>query len=303
VEQTWLQMRAKYGEPAHLANCGRRGFMVLAFGKLGGIELGYASDLDLVFLYDAQDDEMSDGAKSISAQQFYLRLAQRIVHLFAARTAAGVLYELDMRLRPSGEAGLLITSMASFANYQREKAWTWEHQTLVRARAIFGDEKMCQQFEALREEILCTPRALETLKEQVHAMRQKMREHQRAPADKSSLQYWLFTLKQGRGGIIDIEFLAQFWVLAFAHKVPKIATWSDNMRILDDLALHEIVDAAQVQSLQSAYLCLRTEIHRVSLLQADPNAGLSEALPPAAESSFKAVFAAVEAVWQQWLGS
>ncbi|MGL5336741.1 MAG: bifunctional [glutamate--ammonia ligase]-adenylyl-L-tyrosine phosphorylase/[glutamate--ammonia-ligase] adenylyltransferase, partial [Enterovibrio sp.] len=222
-------------------------------------------------------------------------------HLFAARTAAGVLYELDMRLRPSGEAGLLITSMASFADYQREKAWTWEHQTLVRARAIFGDDKMCEQFEALREEILCAPRSLETLKEQVHAMRQKMREHQRAPADKGSLQHWLFTLKQGRGGIIDIEFLTQFWVLAFASKVPKIAVWSDNMRILDDLALHKIIDAKQAQRLQEAYLCLRTEIHRISLLQADPHAKLNEDLPCATKAPFAAVFASVEAVWQQWL--
>lgn len=136
VRQAWTMMVQRYGRPSHLTSEHERGFAVLGYGKLGGWELGYSSDLDLVFLHDCPADAVTDGERSIDGRQFYLRLAQRIMHLFSTRTASGILYEVDARLRPSGAAGMLVSTFDAFDDYQRNEAWTWEHQALVRARVV-----------------------------------------------------------------------------------------------------------------------------------------------------------------------
>ncbi|EBW1656596.1 bifunctional [glutamate--ammonia ligase]-adenylyl-L-tyrosine phosphorylase/[glutamate--ammonia-ligase] adenylyltransferase, partial [Salmonella enterica subsp. enterica serovar Typhimurium] len=155
VHQAWSYMVKRYGEPEHLANRDGLGFAVIGYGKLGGWELGYSSDLDLVFLLDCPMNIVTTGAKKIDARQFYLRLAQRIIHLFSTRTSSGVLYEVDARLRPSGESGMLVSTIQAFDEYQKNEAWTWEHQALIRARMIYGDDQLQQMFSRIRHETLC----------------------------------------------------------------------------------------------------------------------------------------------------
>lgn len=173
VQQAWLQMVARYGQPTHLAEREGRGFAVVGYGKLGGWELGYSSDLDLIFLHDCPVDVMTDGEREIDGRQFYLRLAQRIMHLFSTRTSSGILYEVDARLRPSGAAGMLVTSTESFADYQKNEAWTWEHQALVRARVVYGDPQLTSQFDTVRRDIITLPRDGKTLQNEVREMREK----------------------------------------------------------------------------------------------------------------------------------
>ncbi|STW04526.1 glutamate-ammonia-ligase adenylyltransferase [Klebsiella grimontii] len=173
VQQAWLQMVARYGQPTHLHERQGRGFAVVGYGKLGGWELGYSSDLDLVFLHDCPMEVMTDGEREIDGRQFYLRLAQRIMHLFSTRTSSGILYEVDARLRPSGAAGMLVTTADSFADYQQNEAWTWEHQALVRARVVYGDPELQARFDAIRRDILTAPREGEKLQTEVREMREK----------------------------------------------------------------------------------------------------------------------------------
>ena len=153
------------------------GFAVYAYGKLGGIELGYGSDLDLVFIYDAAGQGVTDGPRPIDNTVFYTRLGQRMIHILETRMALGQLYEVDMRLRPSGQSGMLVISCKGFGDYQRNTAWTWEHQALVRARWVAGDPAVAEQVDALRLEILCQSRVEAELAGEVQAMRDKMREH------------------------------------------------------------------------------------------------------------------------------
>ncbi len=183
---------------------------MVGYGKLGGWELGYSSDLDLIFLHDCPVDVMTDGEREIDGRQFYLRLAQRIMHLFSTRTSSGILYEVDARLRPSGAAGMLVsTSTESFADYQKNEAWTWEHQALVRARVVYGDPQLKTQFDAIRKRgILCLPREGATLQTEVREMREKMRAHL------GNKHRDRFDIKADEGGITDIEFITQYLVLA-----------------------------------------------------------------------------------------
>jgi glutamate-ammonia-ligase adenylyltransferase len=182
-------------------------FAVLGYGSLGGEELGFGSDLDLVFLFDADANAQSDGMRALDAPRWYARLAQKIVALLDTPTAGGRLYEVDVRLRPDGAKGLLVSSLASFSDYQRERAWTWEHQALVRARFVAGDASLGAAFEAIRAETLSKKRDAGKLAEEVSAMRKRMR----AELDRSDAAR--FDLKQGEGGLVDLEFLLQFLVL------------------------------------------------------------------------------------------
>ena len=175
VQQAWTHTVARFGQPRHLAGREGRGFAVIGYGKLGGWELGYGSDLDLVFLHDCPADVTTDGPREIDGRQFYLRLVQRIIHLFSTRTSSGILYEVDARLRPSGAAGMLVTTADAFADYQRSEAWTWEHQALVRARVVYGDGQLHGQFDAIRKAILAIERDGPTLQTEVREMREKMR--------------------------------------------------------------------------------------------------------------------------------
>jgi glutamate-ammonia-ligase adenylyltransferase len=191
-------------------------FAVLGYGSLGGEELGFGSDLDLVFLFDAAQDAESDGARRLDAQRWHARLAQKVVALLGAPTGAGRLYDVDVRLRPDGAKGLLVSSLASFAGYQRERAWTWEHQALVRARCIGGDASLCADFEQVRAEVLGRARDAATVANDVAGMRARMR----AELDRSDGAQ--FDLKQGEGGLVDLEFVLQAAVLAHAHAVPAL---------------------------------------------------------------------------------
>lgn len=287
INQAWQQVSAKYGQPTHLKERDGKGFAVVGYGKVGGWELGYNSDLDIVFLHDCPVDCYTDGAKEIDGRQFYLRLAQRVIHIFATRTASGILYEVDTRLRPSGASGLLVSPAEAFDEYQRNEAWTWEHQALVRARMIYGDEPLQQAFHRTRHEILSLARDETKLKQDVVAMRIKMRDH--LGGKKSGR----FMLKQDAGGITDIEFLAQYLVLRFSHEKPKLTFWSDNVRIFESLLNQGVMDKEQAQALTDAYTSMRNQIHHRNLLNLDADID---------ESKFVDLRKRVTNAWQQWLG-
>ncbi|GGK13669.1 bifunctional [glutamate--ammonia ligase]-adenylyl-L-tyrosine phosphorylase/[glutamate--ammonia-ligase] adenylyltransferase [Luteimonas terricola] len=191
-------------------------FAAIGYGSLGGEELGVGSDLDLVFLYDAPADAQSDGRRPLEAQRWFARLAQKIVLLLGTPTGAGQLYEVDVRLRPDGGSGLLVSSLAAYDGYQRERAWTWEHQALVRARCVAGDETLQLAFERVREAALGRTRDPATLAADVSGMRARMRGELDRGRD------GLFDLKQGEGGLVDLEFLLQALVLGGAASHPEL---------------------------------------------------------------------------------
>lgn len=286
VQQAWNLMVSRYGQPKHLHDREGRGFAVVGYGKLGGWELGYSSDLDLIFLHDCPVDVMTDGEREIDGRQFYLRLAQRVMHLFSTRTSSGILYEVDARLRPSGAAGMLVTSTESFADYQRNEAWTWEHQALVRARVVYGDLPLTAEFDAIRRDITMTVRDSATLQTEVREMREKMRSHL------GNKHKDRFDIKADEGGITDIEFITQYLVLRYAHAKPKLTRWSDNVRILEGLAQNGIMEEREAQALTTAYTTLRDELHHLALQE------LPGHVP---ESCFVAERALVSACWRKWL--
>lgn len=288
VNQAWAQMSERYGVPPEVTASGRRGFAVVAYGKLGGIELGYGSDLDLVFLHGGDPNGYTDGRKPIDSRQFYLRLAQRILHLFSTRTPSGILYEIDMRLRPSGDSGLLVSSLAAYEQYQQSDAWTWEHQALVRARPIYGDDAIQAAFAEVRRAVLARERDLPTLAREVREMRQKMRDHLLKAGEGE------FDLKQSPGGMVDIEFIAQYLVLAHANGEPEALTrWSDNVRIFDECVLAEVLTLEQAEGLKQAYLEIRNLGHRLNLSEISRKVSDDQLLPERRH---------VLVVWQQLLG-
>lgn len=267
VQLAWQQLASKHGTPPN-QSIEDTGFAVMAYGKLGGLELGYGSDLDLVFISDADYSGQTDGLKPIEVQQFYLRLAQRILHFFTVRTMAGVLYEVDMRLRPSGKSGLLVSRLDSYGRYLAEDAWTWEHQALVRARPVYGCKRVRQRLSELRESQLCQPREELQLREQVVTMRQKMRDHLIAKHASG------FDLKQGQGGIADIEFLVQYLVLRHSAENPKLCHYTDNIRILECAGELGLLAENMASSLITSYQHLRELQHQLAL---DNQPSLTEA--------------------------
>ncbi len=261
VDMSWRHLVEKHGNPTCLLNdrpC-RQGFAVIAYGKLGGLELGYRSDLDLVFLHAAAPGQTSGGPRPIDNATFFARLGQRVLHILSAHTAAGTLYEADMRLRPSGDSGLLVSHIDGFYNYQNKDAWTWEHQALIRARAITGEKEILEEFGRIRMAILSRKRSQEQLREEVVTMRDKLRQAE-PPSERGS-----FDIKQGRGGIIDIEFLVQYLLLRHAHQYPELTRWTDNVRQLQSLSHHEVIDQQSAFGLRRAYLILRAMGHRLNL--------------------------------------
>ncbi|TOB68103.1 bifunctional [glutamate--ammonia ligase]-adenylyl-L-tyrosine phosphorylase/[glutamate--ammonia-ligase] adenylyltransferase [Vibrio parahaemolyticus] len=285
VSQAWLQVSEKYGEPTHLKDREGKGFAVIGYGKVGGWELGYNSDLDIVFMHDCPVNVYTDGKKEIDGRQFYLRLAQRIIHIFSTRTASGILYEVDTRLRPSGASGLLVSPTDAFEDYQHQDAWTWEHQALVRARMIYGDEPLAIAFHNTRHDVLCKPRDEQTLKKEVVEMREKMRDH--LGGKKSGR----FMIKQDVGGITDIEFLAQYLVLNYSHEKPKLTRWCDNVRIYETLIAQGVMEEDQAMQLIRAYTTMRNEIHHRNLLNLDADV---------VEDKFVAEREWVKQAWNQW---
>ena len=246
-------------------------FIVVGYGKVGGIELGHGSDLDLVFIHDGDSNAETDGAKPIDGAQFFTRLGQRIIHLLTTQTTSGQLYEVDMRLRPSGASGLLVGSLSAFERYQSEEAWTWEHQALVRARVLVGCPQLAQDFERVRAAVLGRPRDLGQLRSEVSEMRAKMRDNlgtrvtHAGMADKAFEAQGEFNLKQDAGGIVDIEFMVQYAALAWSHQHPQLLRYTDNIRILDGLEQAGLMTGDEVRLLQDAYKAYRGAAHRQSL--------------------------------------
>lgn len=269
---TWQELTHKYGFPSNIndGDDAYTGFAVLGFGKLGGIEFGYGSDLDLVFIHAGESGNTSGGDQSTENSFFYSRLAQKIIHFLTTRTTAGRLYETDMRLRPGGDAGMIVSHISAFREYYEKDAWTWEHQALVRARPICGDKALFERFDVIRREILCKERDRAVLLEEITAMREKLR------AAHGNTDKTLFHLKQDEGGIIDIEFLVQYLVLANAHAHPEVTRWSDNIRILETMAANYIIDASSARQLKAAYVALRARIHKLNLQEKPPLVSAAE---------------------------
>jgi glutamate-ammonia-ligase adenylyltransferase len=259
---TWTHLVASNGRPTEILG-EDTGFAIIGYGKLGGLELGYGSDLDLVFLHGSLDpNAMTDGERSVGNDAFYVRLGQRMIHMFTTRTPSGLLYEADMRLRPSGNSGMLASSLAAFEDYQKTEAWTWEHQALLRARPVAGDPKVIERFQQIRREVLSREREPDQLRTEVCEMRQKMRD----ALDKSNAEQ--FDLKQGVGGIADIEFMVQYAVLRWAHQYPDLLDWTDNIRLLQTLSRHQLLEGESADELADAYRALRAASHRKSLQDA-----------------------------------
>ncbi|MCX4186349.1 bifunctional [glutamate--ammonia ligase]-adenylyl-L-tyrosine phosphorylase/[glutamate--ammonia-ligase] adenylyltransferase [Methylophaga sp. OBS4] len=285
----WAHLVARHGYPPITDNDDPQqcGFTILAYGKLGGLELGYGSDLDLVFIFDDTQQGMTNGDRPVELMVFYTRLAQRMIHLLTTVTPGGLLYEVDMRLRPSGASGLLVSPLSGFAEYQRHEAWTWEHQALVRARSVVGDSHLAQKVSQIRKQVLAVSRDEKALAAKVSDMRARMREQ----LDKSDSQ--LFDLKQGKGGITDIEFMVQYAVLAWSANLPELLVYTDNIKILDALVAAGKLDQTEGEMLAEAYRYYRSEANHCVLQERPALIPVSQVAdyPPQ-----------VERIWQRWLG-
>ncbi len=241
IELVWATLRLRFRDPPR--------FAAIAYGRLGGKELGYTSDLDLVFLYDDDDER---------APEAYAQLAQRLSGWLSSRTAAGLLFEIDLRLRPNGAAGLLVSKLGAFDTYQRESAWVWEHQALTRARFSAGDRAIGERFEAIRRQALSRRRDPAQLRDEVIAMRRKMHEGHPNRSE-------LFDLKHDRGGMVDIEFLVQFLVLGHACDHPPLLDNAGNIALLGRAAGFGLIDDVLAARTADAYRRYRKLQHQLKL--------------------------------------
>jgi glutamate-ammonia-ligase adenylyltransferase len=286
----WDHLVARHGRPQYLLQGKRReaGLAIVGYGKLGGREIGYGSDLDLVFLHDSTGSEqVTAGPKVIENSEFFTRLSQRIVHMLNTYTAAGVLYEVDMRLRPNGNSGMLVSSMDAFAEYQRRSAWTWENQALIRARPVVGDGNICRQFARIRAGVLARPRAVDRLRAEVVEMRERMRrELDRAGPGQVDL-------KQGHGGIVDIEFMVQFGVLRWSGEHDGLLRYTWTLGLLQAFRDYGLMPADEVDALSTAYRALRRRINHRVLQDASAQVDVTEL---ATERD------AVCRVWERFMG-
>ncbi|MGE4519373.1 MAG: bifunctional [glutamate--ammonia ligase]-adenylyl-L-tyrosine phosphorylase/[glutamate--ammonia-ligase] adenylyltransferase [Desulfobacteraceae bacterium] len=288
LQKAWIELVERYGCPVDesgntLLN---PGIAVIAYGKLGGIELGYGSDLDLVFVHNDVKGSTS-GPKSIPCVQFYARLAQKVLSYLSIRTAAGRMYEIDLRLRPGGNSGVIIVSFSSFADYFYSKAWTFEHQAFVKARLIFGYGKIEREFFDLRERILCIERDEKVLKNEIREMREKIISvHGSGKSD-------VFHLKYDEGAMMDIEFLVQYLVLKNSHKNKKLAVYTDIVRILSTLERESILSRKDASFLRLAYLVYRAMGHKLDLV---------EKKPVLEKGRFEGIRKGVRLLWKKHLG-
>ncbi|GAA5787377.1 bifunctional [glutamate--ammonia ligase]-adenylyl-L-tyrosine phosphorylase/[glutamate--ammonia-ligase] adenylyltransferase [Chitiniphilus shinanonensis] len=268
MEEAWRELPRRHVEEPQ--------FAAIGYGKLGGKELGYASDLDLVFVYD---DDHPDAAEN------YARFAKKIVNWLNAPTPAGILYDIDLRLRPNGSSGLLVSTVEAFEQYQCGSAWVWEHQALTRARFVAGDVRVGRSFEAVRDAVLRRQRDLPALTAEVVKMRNRMLEtHPERPGE----------VKHCRGGIVDVEFIVQFLILGYAWLYPDLTANRGNIALLATAATHNLIDATTADTARATYRALRRLQHASRLAGRDPT---PEALAPLAEG-----MATVRALWQTLLG-
>ncbi|MCD6042431.1 MAG: glnE, partial [Burkholderiales bacterium] len=241
IEEVWRDLRGRHRE--------KPAFAVVGYGKLGGKELGYASDLDIIFLYDDAHEQ---------AAEIYARLAQRLNTWLSSRTSSGMLFETDLQLRPSGASGLLVSPVAAFERYQEESAWVWEHQALTRARYCAGDKAVGAAFEAIRQKVLTRKRELAALKDDILAMREKL--HAAHP-NKSGR----FDVKHDRGGMIDIEFAVQFLVLGYAQRYADLTGNLGNIALLKMSAGHGLIAQDLAERCRDAYREYRRIQHSLRL--------------------------------------
>jgi glutamate-ammonia-ligase adenylyltransferase len=292
VQLVEAPLREKYGQPCFEVD-GKRHISteaIIAYGKLGGLELGFASDLDLVFVHDSDGEKQrTDGEKSVDNSVYYARLAQKFVHFMGTATPAGVLYEIDLRLRPNGTSGVLVTGINAFSQYQEGDAWTWEHQALIRARMVYGRARLRRRFDDIRAHVLAQDRSESELREAVSNMRERMR------TALGNTREDQFHLKQDAGGVADIEFIVQFLVLAYSAKYPALLEFTDNIRILDTVESLSLIPANEAETLRDSYLVLRECLHRQAL-QERPSVVLMD-------SSLQDLTESVIAIKQRILGS
>ena len=267
----WRKLSKRHTDTPH--------FAVIGYGKLGGKELGYGSDLDVVYLYDDADPD---------AAQTYMRLGQRLTTWLSSQTSSGIVYEIDTRLRPNGESGMLAISLDGFRDYEEKSAWVWEHQALTRARFVAGDAALGERFEQVRRSILCKARDINALRQEVMAMRQKMFDAHGA------IQPGVFDLKQDPGGIIDVEFIVQFLILAHAHAHPDLTDNLGNIALLRRAAEHGLIDESLADGAQSAYREYR-RLQHVNRLNDDPKARLP--ITPELQAHIDAVLALKQQVF------
>ena len=251
-----------------------RGFCIIGYGKLGGRELSYSSDLDLVFLYSPDSSDST----------FYIKVSQEIIRLLTTYTIMGRAYEVDTRLRPDGSSGVLAVNIDSYREYQINRAWTWEHQALLRARPICGDEPLKAQFEKVRYEVLTKKREKEKLFNEVWEMRQKIM------SQLSKNRPGLFHIKNDPGGIIDIEFLIQYLVLLYASSFPQLIKWRAHIYFLEELKKVEVIKEEDAKFLKDTYIKMRYTIHKLSL---------QEKMPIVEEDQFKEVRKKVIDMWDK----
>jgi [glutamine synthetase] adenylyltransferase / [glutamine synthetase]-adenylyl-L-tyrosine phosphorylase len=253
----WARLKKRHCDQPH--------FAIIAYGKLGGKELGYGSDLDIVFLYDDADD---------SASETYAALVRKLINWLTVKTGEGDLYEIDTALRPNGNSGMLVTSMTAFANYQERRgsntAWTWEHQAMTRARCVLGSDAMRQRFDEVRANVMATPRDIAALQTEIAVMRGKMRQGHPVPAGQ-------FDVKHSPGGMVDIEFAVQFLVLGYGAQHPELLPNVGNIALLHRAQACGLVPPPVGEQAALAYRVLRQLQHRARLneevphLAQDPN--------------------------------
>ena len=284
-------LERRYGEPqfVHQGKRQSAAFAIIGYGKLGGLELGYGSDLDVIFLYDGHGtDATTSGPKVVDNSVFFSRLAQRLIRFLSTMTADGTMYDVDARLRPGGASGLLVNNIQAFGGYQVESAWTWEHQALVRARAIAGNPALMRQFEALRLAILKRARPEQRLRREVRDMRERMR------AELGSKTSARFDLKQDPGGIADIEFVVQYATLRWASRLGEHLRFSDNIRLLEGFGATGLMAQEDVAFLSDAYRAYRARLHALAL---------QEAAGDVAQSEFRDYRQGVMRIWKAMMES
>jgi glutamate-ammonia-ligase adenylyltransferase len=285
LKLAWRDLVKRYSKtPPAKADLEPKAFVIVAYGKLGGSELGYGSDLDLVFLHG--DLGASGVTLSVDDGVFFARLGQRIIHYLNTRTPAGHLYEIDARLRPSGASGLLVSSIDSFEDYQLNDAWTWEHQALVRARHIVGSAELAQRFGEIRQRVLLKTRDPATLCREVREMRERMR------SELGSGGKGRFDLKQDPGGIADIEFIVQYVVLRWAAQLHEHLEYTDTEHLLDAFQEAALMPAEETELLEAAYATYREQTH-ARALQEQPSVVDDEQLRDVRE--------AVLGLWERYM--
>jgi len=285
----WRDLTARHGEPCFVVDgvMHKAGLGIVGYGKLGGLELSYGSDLDIVFLHDSHgESRMTNGDKPLDNTMFFARLIKRLVLFLTTQTGSGGLYEIDTRLRPDGHKGLLVTSTDAFERYQEDNAWTWEHQALLRARPVAGSAAVAKEFERIRRDTLIDRVKRDALRDDVVSMRQRMRKE----LDRSDAQH--FDLKNGAGGIGDIEFLVQYLVLSRAKAHPDVIVYSDNIRQIDALTATGCLEPAVGDRLQDCYRSYRLRQHHLVLDDQPPLVGAAE---------FREEREFVANAWGQWL--